>query len=219
MADKNAGPFPGEFPSLPKQERALQKRKALLESGRRLFIEKGYELTTAKDIAAAADVATGTFYRYFSDKRQLLMALLQDKIDFLMIPEPDWLSEDPVLLLARLLDEHYKRLEAVGIHRVLPELVPKDSELAGILQEARRNIHMQIVQGLELARQKGLTWKDIDLDTAAWSALILAENGPDKEEQSSSPLNTLEAARIICRMIFPPEAISRNVKNDAGNME
>ncbi|MDV2687606.1 helix-turn-helix domain-containing protein, partial [Alkalihalophilus lindianensis] len=56
----------GEFPFIPRQERAQQKRNALLESGRILFVSKGYEHTTAKEIAAHAGVATGTFYRYFS---------------------------------------------------------------------------------------------------------------------------------------------------------
>ena len=76
----------GEFPFLPKQERAQAKRNALIESGYALFHEKGYEQTTAKEIAAHAGVATGTFYRYFSDKRQLLMSLIEDKIETFLIP-------------------------------------------------------------------------------------------------------------------------------------
>ena len=42
MIDRDGQPLIGEFPSLPKQERAYQKREALLESGRKLFSEKGY---------------------------------------------------------------------------------------------------------------------------------------------------------------------------------
>lgn len=55
----------GEFPFVPKQERAQQKRNALIESGYALFNSKGYELTTAKEIAAHAGVATGTFIGIF----------------------------------------------------------------------------------------------------------------------------------------------------------
>src|SRR3954453_1910288 len=100
----------GEFPFVPKQERAQQKRNALIQSGQALFHAKGYEHTTAKEIAAHAGVATGTFYRYFSDKRQLLMSLLEDKLDKLLPPEPSWISSDPVALLASLLEVHNKRL-------------------------------------------------------------------------------------------------------------
>ncbi len=145
----------GEFPSLPIQERAQQKRKALVESGHALFILKGYEQTTAKEIAANAGVATGTFYRYFSDKRQLLMSLLEDQIDELMPPEPNWVTSDPERLLALLLETYDKRLKELFLQRVLPELLPKDSELAEVLATARRNIHAKILTGLIKAREKG----------------------------------------------------------------
>ncbi|MCL6572449.1 MAG: TetR/AcrR family transcriptional regulator, partial [Bacillus sp. (in: Bacteria)] len=155
----------GEFPFVPKQERAQIKRNALLESGHILFISKGYEQTTAKEIAANAGVATGTFYRYFSDKRQLLMSLLEDQLDKMLPPEPSWLSCNPERVLASLLEAHHKRLNELGLHRLLPELLPRDLELAEVLKVARRKIHEKIHRGLIQASDKGLTWKDLDLDT------------------------------------------------------
>jgi AcrR family transcriptional regulator len=199
----------GEFPFLPKQERAQQKRSALLESGQTLFISKGYEQTTAKEIAAHAGVATGTFYRYFSDKRQLLMSLLEDKLDKLLPPEPSWISSDPVALLASLLEVHNKRLNKLGLQRVLPELVLKDPGLAEFLSEARRKIHSRILLGLKQAKEKGLTWDDLDLDTVAWAILILVENGQGKEDQSGKIVDFQEVSKVICRMVFPPEVLQQ----------
>lgn len=199
----------GEFPFLPKQERAQLKRNALLESGQTLFISKGYEQTTAKEIAAHAGVATGTFYRYFSDKRQLLMSLLEDKLDKLLPPEPSWVSSDPVALLASLLDLHNKRLNKLGLQRVLPELVLKDPGLAEFISEARRKIHSRILLGLKQAKEKGLTWDDLDLDTVAWAILILVENGHGKEDQSRNRVDFQEVSKVICRMVFPPEVLQQ----------
>src|SRR5690554_2453867 len=116
MSEKLDEQLVGDFPAIPKQERALLKRQALLESGRILFAEKGYEQTTAKDIASHADVATGTFYRYFSDKRQLLMALLEDKLEKILPPEPQWGEANPQNLLAAILEEHIKNLQELGLY-------------------------------------------------------------------------------------------------------
>jgi TetR/AcrR family transcriptional regulator, mexJK operon transcriptional repressor len=203
----------GSFPFVPKQERAQQKRNALLESGHALFILKGYEQTTAKEIAANAGVATGTFYRYFSDKRQLLMSLLEDQIDELMPPEPSWGTSDPESLLAALLEAHDKRLNELGLQRVLPELLPKDSELTEVLAAARRKIHARILAGLKKACEKGLTWKDLDLDTVTWSMMLLAEHAPNKVDQCGIKANYREISKVICRMVFPPEIIKK-LKNE-----
>ncbi|NRD79431.1 TetR/AcrR family transcriptional regulator [Bacillus sp. BRMEA1] len=207
----------GSFPFVPKQERAQQKRNALLNSGRTLFILKGYEQTTAKEIASHAGVAVGTFYRYFSDKRQLLLALLEDQLDKLLPPEPSWLAHDPELLLTTMLEKHFERLNQLGIHRVLTELIMKDSELAEVFRTAKRKIHAKILAGLIKAFDHGLTWRDLDLETVTWSLIVLVENVQEKECQSGIPANYQEIAKVICRMVFPPQVIielkTKNITN------
>ena len=199
----------GEFPILPKQERAQQKRESLLKSGHALFIMKGYEYTTAKEIAANAGVATGTFYRYFSDKRQLLMSLLEDQIEMLMPPEPKWGVRDPETTLAALLEAHDRRLKDMGLQRLLPELLAKDSEFAEVLAAAKRKIYDRILSGVKKAYKHDLVWKDLDLNTVTWAMMVLAENAPEKMKQYGKQADYREVAKVICRMIFPPDVIIR----------
>lgn len=47
-------------------------RTRLQQAGLALFREKGYEQTTAAEIAARAGVTERTFFRYFPDKREVL---------------------------------------------------------------------------------------------------------------------------------------------------
>ena len=199
----------GEFPFVPKQERAQQKRNALLESGHALFISKGYEQTTAKEIAAHAGVATGTFYRYFSDKRQLLLSLLEDKLDRILPPEPSLASCNPEEVLTTTLEAHYKRLSELGLNRVLPELLLKDIELSEVIVTARRKVLNRIHLGLNQAQEKGLIWEDLDLETVSWAIMVLVENGYEKERQTGKKANYQNIAKVICRMIFPPETLER----------
>lgn len=48
-------------------------RQGLLEAGEKLFAEQGYEVTTQRQIAAAAGVSTSVLFRHFSSKAQLLV--------------------------------------------------------------------------------------------------------------------------------------------------
>lgn len=203
MSDHENKQLVGHYPSIPKQERAQQKRKSLLQSGLTLFIHHGYEHTTAKEIALHAGVATGTFYRYFSDKRQLLLSLLEDKLDKILPPEPNWVHSNPEVL-AKLLEKHYKQLYQFKLYKVLPEILIKDPELAHVLDEYRLNWHQRILSGLQKAKQQGLTWNDLNLDLVAWSILVLLESIPKKEWQEGKT-DYDELAKVICRLVFPPK--------------
>jgi TetR/AcrR family transcriptional regulator, mexJK operon transcriptional repressor len=204
----------GEFPLIPKQERAQKKRDLLLKSGHELFISKGFEHTTAKEIAAHAGVATGTFYRYFSDKRQLLMSLLEDQIEMLMPPEPKWGVSNPESMLASLLEQHDERLKKMGMQRLLPELIAKDKEFAEVLAAAKQKIFTRILSGLKRAYDNDLTWNDLDLNTVTWSVMTLAENAPEKMKQCGNQTDYREVAKVICRLIFPPDVIKQLSKNE-----
>ncbi|MDF2936066.1 MAG: TetR family transcriptional regulator [Paenibacillaceae bacterium] len=58
---------------LPQQQRSIETKQKLTEAAIGLFREKGYFQTNAKEIAKAAGVATGSFYTYYTDKRQLFV--------------------------------------------------------------------------------------------------------------------------------------------------
>ena len=49
--------------------------KALVENGRDVFVERGYHATRVDDLAAAAGVSHGVFYRYFENKDELAIVL------------------------------------------------------------------------------------------------------------------------------------------------
>jgi AcrR family transcriptional regulator len=58
--------------------KAQRTRKSILDEAIHLFTTKGYEATTMRDIAAAAETSLGLAYRYFARKEDLVMALYQD---------------------------------------------------------------------------------------------------------------------------------------------
>jgi AcrR family transcriptional regulator len=54
-----------------------QTRQQILVTALHLFIERGYDATTMRDIAAATNRSLGLTYRYFERKEELVMALYQ----------------------------------------------------------------------------------------------------------------------------------------------
>jgi TetR/AcrR family transcriptional regulator, mexJK operon transcriptional repressor len=125
-----------------------------------------------------------------------------------MPPRPSWLNHnDPETVLAEQLASHYDRLEKLGLHRVLPELLPHDPELTEVFAEARRKLHGSIYEGLKQARDLGFTWNDLDLGSVAWSIIVLTENIPKMDIDTDANSDYHVVAKIICRSVFPPDVL------------
>lgn len=64
--------------------RERQKRKTLariVRAARVLFARKGFEATTTQEIAAKADIGTGTLFNYASTKEDLLLLVFREEMD------------------------------------------------------------------------------------------------------------------------------------------
>ena len=61
-----------------KTAKAEQTRRHILDTALELFTSKGYDETTMRDIAAAADCSLGLAYRYFENKQALILELYRE---------------------------------------------------------------------------------------------------------------------------------------------
>lgn len=132
-----------------RRERKKQETRAALEQAAlRLFAEKGYEQTTVEEIAAAADVAVRTFFRYFSSKQHILFGdVAHQRIDQLqtaLAARPR--EEPPLVAVRRVLDaldldqtEQEQILLRLRLMDRQPSLVGRylllNHDLRGILEE------------------------------------------------------------------------------------
>ena len=58
-------------------EKSLQKKKYILDTARKVFVEKGFKSVTMKDIVEACEISRGGLYLYFENTEQILMEVLQ----------------------------------------------------------------------------------------------------------------------------------------------
>ncbi len=63
-----------------KQERAILTRKHLTDAARRIFADRGFELSSVEEIAAAAGKTRGAFYANFKDKEDVFFAIFEEDL-------------------------------------------------------------------------------------------------------------------------------------------
>lgn len=61
---------------IPVQQRGIETKEKIINAAMTLFTEKGYHKTNAMEIAARADIATGTFYSYFNNKKEVFIEII-----------------------------------------------------------------------------------------------------------------------------------------------
>ena len=58
-------------------EKSIQKKKYIVETARKVFMEKGFKKVTMKDIVEACDISRGGLYLYFENTSQIFSEVLK----------------------------------------------------------------------------------------------------------------------------------------------
>jgi AcrR family transcriptional regulator len=94
-----------QSPSGIRERKKLRTREALIEAAATLCLQKGFDHTTVEQIAAAADVSTRTFSRYFPTKESVVVAMTGDMDRYLaasLAKQPTDITEYEALMRAHL---------------------------------------------------------------------------------------------------------------------
>jgi AcrR family transcriptional regulator len=103
-----------------KEQMIEARRTQILRGAAEVFAKKGFHKATTKEIAQAAQVAEGTIYNYFENKRELLLAMVQmfaaASLQEIILDHP---PADPREFLRKILLDRYQLLRERG-HIVAP---------------------------------------------------------------------------------------------------
>ena len=58
-------------------EKSVQKKKFILETARKVFVEKGFKKVTMKDIVEACEISRGGLYLYFASTSQIFLEVMK----------------------------------------------------------------------------------------------------------------------------------------------
>ncbi|MFE9355032.1 TetR/AcrR family transcriptional regulator [Streptomyces olivaceoviridis] len=139
-----------------------------------LFTEQGYDATTVTQIAERAGVTKSTFFRYFSDKRELLVAG-QETLSRLLA---DGITEAPA-------SASPLQAVAAGLERASSAMGPANRELGPRLKAA-------VAASTELQERDAL--KSVGL-AAAMTAALIARGVPEPTAHLAAELGVLAFKR------------------------
>lgn len=126
-----------------RQERARRTYHALVQAAEELFGTRGYDATGTPDIAEAAQVSVGTFYRYFDDKKQIYLQVAKRHSATALSSVMAGLEPERFIGKARaetirmaidVLFEHVARES--GILRSFIEMAQRDPDVAAIQRQS-----------------------------------------------------------------------------------
>jgi AcrR family transcriptional regulator len=162
-----------------RQRQALQTRRLIVDAATRLFLERGYGVTTMDAIAAEAGVAVSTVYAIFKNKRAFLKEIRSaflDQAHTREIHEEARKQRDPERRLEMIAHQSRRQWEVGGSMIAIHEgAAAVDLEAAAELREARggrRWIMNRFVGEMEDALRP-------DLDAGRAAAILLALAQPE----------------------------------------
>ena len=147
------------------QARTRLARRAVIESARALFLERGFQATTIDAISERSDVPAPTVYRLFSSKLGILKAVLDvsiggDDRDVAMLERPEvrmlLSSQDPQEQLAGFAGLVRGVMERAGsVYRILADAARSDHDAAALLDDIARQRHAGQNRIAQALAQKG----------------------------------------------------------------
>jgi TetR/AcrR family transcriptional regulator, transcriptional repressor for nem operon len=168
-------------------------RDRLIETGARIFHERGYAATGVRQVAAAADVPLGSFTNHFRSKERFALVVLEHyaaRLDQIMQATLEDMSQAPLRRIEAYFDAIERLLEEHGwsVGCLIPDLATEAPGCSKLLRDALSQI-LQRQTTAFAAVLRDLTEPDDSDDLAgmllaAWHGTLLRM----KVERSSAPV-------------------------------
>lgn len=138
-------------------EKSVQKRQFILETARKVFMEKGFKQVTMKDIVDACEISRGGLYLYFESTKEIFLEVLrmesQETDDTFAISE----NASSADILALFLKEQKKELLrkknnlSIAVYEFFfdNKVTKKDNIIRNQFEEAVGVIEKLIAAGVE----------------------------------------------------------------------
>lgn len=107
-----------------KNENKIKKKEIIVETARKLFLEKGYESTKVEDITKEMGISKGNFYTYFKSKEEIFLEILEDKKEEhkKMLEKIDITMDKKIILkeyLMKKIEEFFKNFGKINMDTII----------------------------------------------------------------------------------------------------
>lgn len=148
---------------VPRTPKGRRSKEALLTAAREVFRRDGFTNARVSEIADLAEMSNGAFYRYFRDKHDVLMALVQrlmhEMFEFARHP---WEAGDPHSSVYETTVRYFQIYEAnADLLAVEIESAQTDGEILALWQEARQMFYARIARALQRGQGEGVVRPEV----------------------------------------------------------
>ncbi|CAM2793129.1 TetR family transcriptional regulator [Mycobacterium intermedium] len=157
-----------------------QTREAIEQAARKLFAERGFHGTTLADITSAAGKSSAVFYRYFTDKEDLLAALAESFLHEVVAPSGRNVSlpgspNDDTFFIAAVTGYWNMFKQNIGIMIAVAQLAATQQRFAAVQNEFRRFGMDIVAASVRRAQEQGYA-ADLNAEHIAAAIALLFEN-------------------------------------------
>ena len=160
--------------------KGVRTRDELVAAARRVFERAGYSGARVADIAAEAGLAHGSFYTYFSSKRDVFLAVMRqvgEQFEEAVAPPPGGAGADPYLALDQSNRRYLAAYRANSVIWALAEQVATvDPEIHRIRLRGRRRHVERVAKTIRRWQDRGLADRDVDPHTTAGALVSMISN-------------------------------------------
>lgn len=140
---------------VPQQKRSIEKKGKIIEAAYRIFSKNGYFGTNTAEIAKEAGLSTGSVYAYFTDKKDILLACLNqfgDRLTEDICREVGGLSATGdifaiVKKVLQILGEFHKQSELY--HNEVMSLQYRDQDVKNYFVNIQKTMMDAVTQAIE----------------------------------------------------------------------
>ena len=159
--------------------RGRRTRAAIVGAAAEVFERDGFIDARIADIAARAEVATGTFYTYFDSKEAVFREVADVLIDELYQQSHvgDVAGSDPRARIAAANQLYVQALARhAGLYSVMIQVASINSEFRSRRQASRRAFVQRAARGIRQLQESGLADSGVDADLTAAMLCGMVEN-------------------------------------------
>jgi len=152
-----------------------EKQYRILECARDLFAEKGYINTRVRDIIDQAGYGTGTFYRYFDSKENVLTVLLSDFLDQIIAAVTEFFKTEEDLYI-RFIESKRSILEVFVQNDKMAEIYSRVRGLGSNVDQCLKDFDDRLIIFMSRNNQYGIdkgVFRDLPVLPIAYSTLAI----------------------------------------------
>lgn len=190
------------------------RKKELIEAASRLFMEKGYESVSVRDILDVVDGAPGMFYYYFKSKQDIYLAALDQYLTGRLDRRCEILEDDSISFEEK--KEVYASLVKDDINGYMKRFKPKDQysitddayklwdfvQMLNRMAEPHSKFILQGVKEGKISGDLGITEENVKAFSlySLYGAWGLFQNG--KFTDSQTDYEVKDVFNIISRIFY-----------------